>query len=659
VLVFRDISERQESERAIADLARFPSENPNPVLRISKEGEILHANPGSAPIIAAWGVGQGELAPPDWRAIVAAAIADCQEGVVESEIGDRVYHFSVAPLDAYANLYALDVTSRRRAEEAMHRYSERLHVLYETEQAILAARTAPEIAGVALRHLQELIPFQQASVTHFDLEAGAVSLLARYPGRAGESGGPEERRPLLSDELLAALAEGTVQIVEGAQEKAGGWDGVQALWLEGSAATVHVPLIVQDQLLGSLNLGLAAPDEWRNEDRAVALEIAAGLAIGIQQARLVDQVQRHAEELERQVRRRTAALQTSQARLQAIFEEAAIGIALVSRSGRIVDCNPALLHMLGYAHSELRGMVFSDLAHPDNARDDADLYQALVQGEREHYQVEGRYTRKDGSSIEANLTVSLVRPGRGRSSFAIALMEDVSDRKQAQAALVESEKLALTGRIAASLAHEINNPLQSVVGFLSLVQEQVGAGSGSDEYVTIALEEVERAADLVARLRNLNQPDQSSEPEPADVNALVERVLTLTRKRCQERYVEVEWTPGEELGPVPLRHNQIEQVVMNLVLNAVDAMPDGGRLQIAATHTDEPPGIEIYVCDSGVGMDEDALDHLFEPFFTTKDTGIGLGLYVSESIVKEHGGRIDVASVEGEGTSFTIWLPAA
>jgi PAS domain S-box-containing protein len=358
------------------------------------------------------------------------------------------------------------------------------------------------------------------------------------------------------------------------------------------------------------------------------------------------------------VRLRTAALRASQARFQAVFEGAAIGIALVDRRGRILNSNPALQHMLGYQEDELQGMVFSKLAHPDHAKDDAHLYEELIAGERTHYRLEGRYVRKDGQPIDVNLAVSLVQPAKARPRFAIVLVEDVTERKEAQAALIESEKLALTGKMAASLAHEVNNPLQSVIGCLSLAEEDMAQGEDASQYIGIALEELERAAGLIARMRDLNRPLGTGEREPTDVNALLERVLALTRKRCQEGYVEVAWKRGADLPRPALLASRMQQVFLNLVLNAVDAMPDGGTLEVRTERTVEPQGVEIHFGDSGVGIPADHLPQLFKAFHTTKDTGVGLGLYVSQRIVDDHGGRIDVQSVEGEGTTFSVWLPA-
>jgi two-component system NtrC family sensor kinase len=246
----------------------------------------------------------------------------------------------------------------------------------------------------------------------------------------------------------------------------------------------------------------------------------------------------------------------------------------------------------------------------------------------------------------------------GRIAGCVGVGLDVTERRQAEAALIASEKLALTGRMATSLAHEINNPLQAVIGLLSLAEEDLRAGVDALRYIQTALQELERAAGLVARMRNLNRPPDVSGREAADVNDLVERVLVLTRKRCQERGVTVAWAPAADLPWPALLADQVQQVFMNLVLNAVEAMPDGGQLQVCTERTGDPPGVRVHFSDNGIGIPAGELPHLFEPFYTTKELGLGLGLPVSRAIVEGHGGRIEVESVAGEGTAFAVWLPA-
>jgi PAS domain S-box-containing protein len=370
---------------------------------------------------------------------------------------------------------------------------------------------------------------------------------------------------------------------------------------------------------------------------------------------------RNAEELEQQVERRTAALRASQARFQAVFEDAAIGIALVDDQGRVVTSNPALQNMLGYTAEELENLALAALTHADNVVDDMDLYSELMTGKRDYYQVEGRYLRKDGQAIYTNLTVSLVRWTNINERFAIVMVEDVTERKQAQAALIQSEKLALTGRLAAALAHEINNPLQSVIGFMSLAKELVEERANPqavEEYIQIAIEEVRRAASIVAQMRDLNRKSKPDERQPGDVNDLMARVLTLSQKKFQERHVTVEWDAAEDLPLIPLFPNRVQQVFLNLLLNALEAMPDGGKLYVSTTRTTVPEGVQVRFTDTGMGIPGDQFDRLFEPFFTTKPTGMGLGLYVSQIIVEEHGGQIMAESLEDDGAIFNVWLPA-
>jgi signal transduction histidine kinase len=237
------------------------------------------------------------------------------------------------------------------------------------------------------------------------------------------------------------------------------------------------------------------------------------------------------------------------------------------------------------------------------------------------------------------------------------MVEDITEQKQAHEALIQSEKMAIAGRLAASLAHEINNPLQSVIGCLGLAEEMLPEGEDVGRYLRIAHEELRRVADILGRLRHLDGPTERVEKEPTDVNALLEKVLMLTKKQCQDRRVEVVWTASDALPPLLLAPGRIRQVFLNLVLNAVDAMPEGGRLKVSTAPTSGPEGVLVTFADSGLGIASDDLPHIFDSFHSTKPGGLGLGLFVSQDIVKRHGGRMEVDSQLGEGTTFTVWLP--
>jgi len=152
------------------------------------------------------------------------------------------------------------------------------------------------------------------------------------------------------------------------------------------------------------------------------------------------------------------------------------------------------------------------------------------------------------------------------------------------------------------LAHEINNPLQSVIGCLGLAEESLAEGDDAGEFLQIATEELERAAGIVTQLRDLNRPSKPEERKPTDVNVLLEQVLMLTKKQCQKYQVEVNWEAADDLSPLMLVPDRMRQVFLNLVLNAVEAMPEGGRLQVGTSRTSDPAGICISFADSGRGI---------------------------------------------------------
>jgi PAS domain S-box-containing protein len=402
---------------------------------------------------------------------------------------------------------------------------------------------------------------------------------------------------------------------------------------------------------------MADPGTLSPDQVDTLLDIAAELTIGIRQANLHDQVQRHADELEQTVARRTAALRASQARLQAIYDGAPLGIALVDGDGRIIESNPAFREIVGYSGKELQGKSRDELIRLGDVQADLNLFEKLIADQRDHYQLERRYVRKDGQEVWVALSVKAIQADEAQPRLALKIVEDVTEKKQAQEALIQSEKLAVTGRLAASLAHEINNPLQAVIGCLDLAEGALADGDDPGRYLQVAQQELSRAARVVSQLRDLHRRSIAGERELAGVNALVEQVLAVSAGQCRGRRVEVDWCGAQDLPPLPVIPDQLQQVFLNLVLNAVDAMPDGGQLRVSTARTDMPDGVTVRFADTGVGIPAGYLPHLFEPFYTTRPDGLGLGLYVSRNIVEHHRGRIEVESTVGQGTTFTVWLP--
>jgi PAS domain S-box-containing protein len=543
-----------------------------------------------------------------------------------------------------------DITERKQARLALHRYNERLRALHETDQAILAARSVPEIAECALRYAPRLLDCVRTSVTLLDLEAGEMSVLAFDRADATETGAVE-RIPLADEAVIGLLGRGELYTVEDRQKRPRS-PLLGTLCAKGVCTCIHVPLIVEEGLIGTLNLEMGGLGPLTAEQQEIARELANEVAIGIHQSRLRDALRHYADRLEGQVARRTGALQASQARFRSVFEDSVLGIALLDGERRVLASNPALQRILGYSDDELAGTNFLSYRTHDESEGDANLYEALTHGELEHYQVEISFRRKDGQTRWGNLTVSKIkRTGTDAAMSVIMMLEDITEKRLNQNALLQTERLALAGRLGASLAHEINNPLQSVIGCLGLAEEMLDDGTEVRRYLEIGMEELERAASIVTQLRDLSRESKAMQMDPTNLNELVEKVLVLTQKQCLEQGVKVQWHPLPGSPTVQLAPDRIQQVFLNLVLNAIEAMPGGGRLDVSAS------GVHVRFADSGVGIASGALSQIFEPFHSSRPEGLGLGLYISRMIIDEHEGRIEVDSSPGEGTTVAVWLP--
>ncbi|HZG43252.1 MAG TPA: ATP-binding protein, partial [Longimicrobium sp.] len=228
--------------------------------------------------------------------------------------------------------------------------------------------------------------------------------------------------------------------------------------------------------------------------------------------------------------------------------------------------------------------------------------------------------------------------------------------RSAQAEMIHREKLAAMGRLVAQLSHEINNPIYNIQNCLEALERRGDPNDPNREFLTLAQEELSRMASLTRRLLDQSRP-QSDASSLLNLNSLVTRVLTLAGPEIRARGVELQAELAPDLPNVVAHPEAIQQVLANLVANASDAMPAGGRLRVATRAVDE--AVEVVVEDTGQGIAERDLPHIFEAFYTTKPavTGIGLGLFVSEGIIRGHRGRIDVESTPGRGSRFIVRLP--
>ena len=234
--------------------------------------------------------------------------------------------------------------------------------------------------------------------------------------------------------------------------------------------------------------------------------------------------------------------------------------------------------------------------------------------------------------------------------------QQMAELKQTQAQLVQSTKLAAIGELAANIAHEINNPLTTVLGFASFIAERLPEGDPTREELNLIQEEAARARDIVRDLLQFSR-QRDFMPESTDLNSVLEQVVAMVRRQGALSIVNVHEEYARDLPPVQIDVSRIKQVFLNIINNAVYVMPDGGDLTIATARTDD--GVAVSIRDTGPGIAPEHRDKIFDPFFTTKPevSGTGLGLSVSLGIVQSHGGNIHVDSEIGQGSTFTVTLP--
>jgi two-component system NtrC family sensor kinase len=236
------------------------------------------------------------------------------------------------------------------------------------------------------------------------------------------------------------------------------------------------------------------------------------------------------------------------------------------------------------------------------------------------------------------------------------LRKSIDELKRSQQGLIQSSKLAALGRLTASLAHEINNPLQAIRSCISILANRSLDQDKREKYLGIADKELARLAQLVDRMLDFHRPSMGSRGL-TDVNALLEDTLTLVSKQLQHSDVTLSTQLTPDLPPIAAAASHLRQVFINLVINAVEAMPEGGALAVSTGLDMENDQLVMVFSDTGVGIPADILPYIFEPFYTTKSSGTGLGLSISYAIVEQQGGGMEVKSVEGEGATFTVRLP--
>lgn len=351
----------------------------------------------------------------------------------------------------------------------------------------------------------------------------------------------------------------------------------------------------------------------------------------------------------------------SRFRLAAIVESADDAIVSKDLNGFVQSWNEGACKMFGYAAEEMIGQSIKKIIPEELLYEEDQILRKLRAAQRiEHYETTRK--RKDGSRFEVSVTISPVKDESGKVIGASKIARDISDKKRMERVLLQSEKLAATGRMAAAIAHEINNPLESLMNLIFLARQNSAPEGKVQKLLLTAEEELERVAHLARQ--TLGYYKDTASPSEVYIHDLLENILTVYNAKMMANGIAVD-TRFDDLQKIVVSKGEMLQVFSNLIANAVDAMGEGGVLKVSTRKilSGSGDGIQIVIQDNGGGIEGGNLTRVFEPFFTTKgNLGTGIGLWVVKELVERRGGQIAIASsttADSSGTTVTIFIPFA
>jgi hypothetical protein len=422
----------------------------------------------------------------------------------------------------------------------------------------------------------------------------------------------------------------------------------------GIASVLNAPIWLGGHLVGVVcHEQISRIRQWTVEEENFAGSIADFVTLAIEAS------ERNAAQ---------EALKQSEAEFRAIFERSSVGIGLVDMKARIVDTNPALCQMLGYTREELSGKRFTDFIFKQEG--DLELYKQLVFGIRDRLEMERRFLHKDHRFVWALVSISIMSSTNGEPEYFLAMIEDITERKQTELELCESKEAAEAGSRAkseflATMSHELRTPLNAIMGLSQLLQQEM-VGSLNDkqkEYVNCIYSSGEHLLALINDILDLSKVEAGKEElflSKLLVQELCEYVISTVRDRAEEKGLQLVTEIDEKADTCIADERRVKQMLLNLLTNAIKFTPAG---KVCLEIKKVPQGIKFTVSDTGIGIEQSQFKFLFEPFkqldsrLNRQYEGTGLGLALTRKLARLHGGDVTVESILGKGSQFTLFLP--
>jgi two-component system, NtrC family, sensor kinase len=496
--------------------------------------------------------------------------------------------------------------------------------------------------------LKEVFSVEQIAIFIENRHVPSGFMLARTEGIDHEIGLPSDFRQLLREQSSAT---GIVRVTNPDLPDQFDEDGLEAP----SAKTPHklfsyyVPCAVRSRIAAVIALGRTVDGALLSSEDTDQLRAISGyVAVAIENALLLEDQAQRAEEM---------------ARLKEfnenIIESINVGVLVINLQGRITNWNGALETIYGLKREDAIGRRIIQVFKDETLRELRLLMERIEWHKGEPVNVyKFRATSVDGRDLMLNISLAALQSKTEEVEGTLIAIEDVTERMKLEEQVQQSDKLSSIGLLAAGVAHEVNTPLTGISSYSQMLMQQIPETDPRHQLLEKIYRQTSRASSIVNNLLNFSRVSDSRFAM-INLNRVIDDTIQLLESQLRNTQIEVIRNYGEELPLAPGNAPKLQQVFMNLILNARDAMPEGGRLEIATEAIDD--SVIIRFRDSGMGIDPEHLSKIYDPFFTTKQIGkgTGLGLAVSYGIIKDHNGHIDVESKPGEGTLFTITLATA
>jgi len=568
----------------------------------------------------------------------------------QDEIG-RVAGAFNGMLAEVANAHEVDVAHQVRAVENA------LNLLVGVTEAASSAPTAAALAQACLEQICRSCEWHFGQVWYPDEQDAALHC-------SGESffGGPKHAQ-------LRALSLRTV-LMRGQGLPGLAWVNKRAVWI--SSKVEDEASLPRLQAARSLGIKAAFAFPVMLDDKVLAVFEFLSDHTRAPERAFLDTVEKLGRVLGDSLvgKRSEAALRVSEERWRSVFAHSTFGLTLIDPSMRYLMANAAFQAMMGYTEAELRERTVLDISLDEDKERSRAFLTELSEGKRQHYVIVKQYRRKDGTLMWGESYVSLIPSGDGKPLVFLGSTVDISERRRAedalqstQAELARVQRLTMMGEITASIAHEINQPLAAIVtnaraGLRWLGSDPPELGEAESALRRI-ISDGHRASEVVAGIRAMFRKGERASAY-YDVNVLIREVVALVNGELKNNKVETRLDLGNDIPKILADRVQLQQVVLNLMINAIEAMgstQNGARVLGVNSEVREGRDILITVQDSGPGIEPENLDRIFDRFFTTKSNGMGMGLSICRSIVEAHNGRLWAEPDVRPGSVFRISLP--